>query len=86
MRHILKHLDELCASGRNVELCAVVDCVNAKDAATARVAKLKASPELLFVEPFTGALPIKVEVELNRLAERLGINAVIVATRPMSDT
>ncbi|MGK7870770.1 Gfo/Idh/MocA family protein [Falsiroseomonas sp. E2-1-a20] len=84
-RTYLQHIAELCATGRDVRLCVLVELDAAREAVLARLEKYseKQPDATAFISPVCAdALDARTEFVLNRLAEQHRINAVIVATPP----
>ena len=82
-RTYIPHLRRL-ADHHNTALLAVVDLEASRETVHTYAAEHDVSAELHFVPPFTDRMPPEVEIQLDRLADRLRINAVIISTEPLS--
>jgi len=74
----------LLSETRPVKLCAGVDIEANEISLRAWAVDQGMREELFFVPAFTTLMPAWVELDLDRLVERHGINAVIISTEPLS--
>lgn len=82
-RTYLPHVAALRADGHSVAVAAAVEIEASREAVMSRAACRPDAPELVFVEPCVGeAMDAGLALRLDRLVDRLGVNAVIVATPP----
>lgn len=84
-RTYLKHVRRIQECGKyDVRVAAVVDITPAKEAVEKRLQKLNIDAPAYFLTPFSGEMPIWVEIKLNQIVAMHSINAVIISTEPLS--
>lgn len=84
-RTIRKHVQELVAEGHDVTCPIGVELASARHASEGRLAELPDGrpDEVFFVDPASPYhMDSKTEAQLNRLARKYGVNAVIISVPP----